>query len=207
MEAWQTAKVQNVVFDMGGVLLKWEPERYARAVTDNDEDAEQVLRALFQSSAWTLGDAGVFGPETVLMEACFALPERLHAAAAEALRRFPAMQEVIVEVNDLGRRLKDRGLGVYILSNVSTRFRAEFAPRIPLFDVADGALVSAEEHMMKPDPIIFLRFCERFGVAPGSCLFVDDTKVNCAGAERAGMHAFHFTGDAGALEREIERLA
>lgn len=199
--------VENVVFDMGGVLLKWEPEVYARNVTDDDGDARLVLRALFQSSAWTLADAGVFGPETVLMEACHALPGRLHGAAAEALRRFPSMQAVIPEVNELGRRLKERGYGVFILSNVSSRFRSEFAPRIPLYDVADGALVSAEEHMMKPDPIIFLRFCERFGVEPASCLFVDDTAVNCVGAERAGMHAFHFTGDVDALEAEVARLS
>ena len=199
--------MRNVVFDMGGVLLRWEPEVYARNVTDNDEDAGLVLEALFKGSAWTLSDAGVFGPETVLMEACHALPERLHGAAAEALRRFPSMQAVIPEVNELGRRLKERGYGVYILSNVSSRFRSEFAPRIPLCDVADGALVSAEEHMMKPDPIIFLRFCERFGVEPASCLFVDDTAVNCVGAERAGMHAFHFTGDMDALEAEVAGLS
>lgn len=202
-----TGTVRNVVFDMGGVLLRWEPEVYARNVTDNDEDAGLVLEALFKGSAWTLSDAGVFGPETVLMEACHALPERLHGAAAEALRRFPSMQAVIPEVNELGRRLKERGYGVYILSNVSSRFRSELAPRIPLCDVADGALVSAEEHMMKPDPIIFLRFCERFGVEPASCLFVDDTAVNCVGAERAGMRAFHFTGDVDALEAEVAGLS
>ena len=119
-----TGTVRNVVFDMGGVLLRWEPEVYARNVTDNDEDAGLVLEALFKGSAWTLSDAGVFGPETVLMEACHALPERLHGAAAEALRRFPSMQAVIPEVNELGRRLKERGYGVYILSNVSSRFRS-----------------------------------------------------------------------------------
>lgn len=207
MEAADKRTVTNVVFDMGGVLLDWDPLSYARAYTDTDEEAKTVLHGLFETSVWSLLDAGAVDGDTVLMAAHAALPERLHRAADLAFETFPALQDVIVGTNDLGFRLKDAGFGVYILSNVSTRFRTEFAPRIPLFERVDGAIVSAEEHLMKPDPAIFGLFCRRYLKAPETCLFVDDSAINCEGARRAGMHAHHFDGDVAALEARIAELS
>lgn len=59
---------------------------------------------------------------------------------------------------------------------------------------------------MKPDPAIFSLFCERYGHAPEECVFIDDNADNCEGARIAGMHAYHFAGDAAELEATIRAL-
>lgn len=72
-------------------------------------------------------------------------------------------------------------------------------------DLFDGVVISGEVGLHKPDPEIFRLAAERVGVAPEGCLFVDDLKENCAGAEAVGMTAILHRGAAGTLP-ELERL-
>ena len=198
--------VHNIVFDMGGVLLDWNPFSYASQVSDSQEDADLIFEALFMNHAWSLGDSGTLSDQWVLESALSKLPERLHRACEVAWRTYPEMQAVISETNELGRQLHEAGFGVYILSNVSNRFRAELEPRIPLSSCTDGILISAEELLMKPDPRIFTRFCQRFDVDADDCLFVDDLELNCQGARAAGWHAFQFNGAIEPLKCEVSKL-
>ena len=86
-----------------------------------------------------------------------------------------------------------------MLSNASTRIHEQL-DRAPAAAFADGVVVSALERIMKPDTAIFSLLCERYGLEPATCIFVDDNLDNCAGAAAAGMRPFHFTGDVSALE-------
>ena len=86
-----------------------------------------------------------------------------------------------------------------MLSNASTRIHEQL-DQAPVAAFADGVVVSALERIMKPDPAIFSLLCERYGLEPATCIFVDDNLDNCAGAAAAGMRPFHFTGDVSALE-------
>ncbi len=73
----------------------------------------------------------------------------------------------------------------------------------------DGSVVSAFERIVKPDPAIYLLLCERYGIDPATCLFVDDVQDNCRGAEAAGMQAFRYAGEGAAqlLSLEVARNA
>ena len=70
----------------------------------------------------------------------------------------------------------------------------------------DGAVVSAFEGCVKPDAKIFRNLLERFHLRAEESLFVDDVQENVAGAERAGLMGFHFTGDVNALRKKVEQL-
>lgn len=198
--------VHNIVFDMGGVLLDWNPFSYASRVCSSQKDADLIFEALFMNHAWSLGDSGTLSDEWVLKSALSKLPAHLHEACELAWRTYPEMQAIIPETNELGRQLHEAGYGVYILSNVSNRFREELEPKIPLSPYTDGIMISAEELLMKPDPRIFTRFCQRFDVAAGDCLFVDDLELNCQGARAAGWHAFCFDGAIQPLKVEVAKL-
>ena len=64
-------------------------------------------------------------------------------------------------------------------------------------------IVSGLERIVKPDPRIYRVFCERYALAPESCVFIDDSPVNVDSARRFGMKAIHFTGDTKALRKEL----
>ena len=196
------AAIKNVVFDMGGVLMDWDPVKISRALCPDPDDAALLAHAVFDSREWGWVDAGVIAPETVAWTAKLKLPERLHDLAdVFALRWYEAF-DPLPEMGELVRELKAAGYGVYLLSNAGVTF-AEYRDRIPAIDIMDGILVSCYERMVKPDEAIYQLFCERFGLEPASCLFVDDLLRNVVGAQRAGLQGYVYEGDVDALRRFI----
>ncbi len=198
--------VRYVIFDMGNVLMTFNGPYFASCFTDTPEDATLLNAALFGSPLWTLLDSGTIGHETMTRYAEHHLPERLHPNLHECLAHWPERSEAIVDVNELGIRLKEEGFGVYVLSNASTRIMEQLG-HAPVIPYVDGVVVSADERMMKPDPSIYQLLCERYDLDPEECLFVDDNEDNCIGARVAGMHAYHFTGDVADLETAVRQLA
>lgn len=195
-------RFENIVFDMGNVLMTFDGPAFSSCFTDTPRDAELLYRALFGRAEWALLDAGAIDHETMRRIAEAHLPERLHPNLHACLEGWPERSEPLGEVCDLVVRLKRQGYGLYLLSNASTRIDLQLAG-CPVYPLMDGRIVSGYERIMKPDPAIYRLLCARYGLEPASCLFVDDNADNCAGARVAGMAAFHFTGDAHALERAI----
>ncbi len=199
-----TASLTTVVFDMGNVLMTFDGAHLARRFTETDADADLLNQALFARTEWSLLDAGVISHDTMRRIAEVHLPERLHANLHECLAHWPEHSKPITDTCALVERLKEQGYGVYLLSNASTRIdeQLRFCPAYPLMD---GRVVSAEERLMKPDPAIYRLLCDRYGLDPAACLFVDDNADNCIGARAAGMRAFHFTGNVTELEAVIDQ--
>ncbi|MCI1665509.1 MAG: HAD family phosphatase [Atopobiaceae bacterium] len=198
--------VENVVFDMGNVLLRWDPPFFSRLFTDDEADAELIRLALFDAPEWPLLDAGAISEDTMERIGELRLPESERDRLSPTLRRtfaeWDLHQQRIPETNALVERLHAEGTGCYLLTNAGMRFSRQRG-NIPCADVMDGIVVSACERLMKPDPAIYLLLCERYGITPESCLFVDDGPRNVDGAMRAGMRGFVFDGDVDALEAAI----
>ena len=197
--------VTNFVFDMGNVLMRFDGRSFARAFTRSEEDARLLDDALFNRAEWALLDAGAISYDTMKRVAAASLPERLHPALDACFEGWPALSEPLPEVNELAIRLKRQGYGLYLLSNAGLRIEGQLG-HMPAAPYLDGRMVSAEERLMKPDVAIYRLFCERFGLDPATCLFIDDNENNCAGARLAGMRACRFTGDAAELAAAIEAL-
>ena len=200
------ARVKNVVFDMGNVLMRFDGPYFSSCFTETAEDAALLHAALFGSPLWTLLDSGTISHETMARYARTHLPERLRPSLDACLAHWPERSEPIEPVNDLAIRLKGEGYGIYVLSNASTRIMEQLS-HAPVTPFLDGYVVSAEERLMKPDPAIYRLLCERFSLEPSECLFVDDNEDNCVGARVAGMHAHCFTGNLAELEATVRMLA
>lgn len=196
------AQIKNVVFDMGGVLMDWDPVKISQALCPDPDDAALLAHAVFDSREWGWVDAGAIAPETVAWTAKLKLPERLHDLADVFALRWHEVFEPMPETGELVRELKAEGYGVYLLSNAGPTFE-DYRDRIPAIDAMDGVLVSCYEHVVKPDEAIYRLFCERYGLEAGGCLFVDDMRRNVVGAERAGMQGYCFDRDVDALRRFI----
>lgn len=196
------AAITNIVFDMGGVLMDWDPDKISRTLCPDPDDAALLAHAVFDSREWGWVDAGAIKPETVAWTAKLKLPERLHDLADVFALRWHEVFDPLPEMGVLVRELKAAGYGVYLLSNVGPTFE-DYRDRIPAIDAFEGILVSCYEHVVKPDEAIYQLFCERYGLEPASCLFVDDMPRNVVGARRAGMQGYVYDGDVDALRRFI----
>jgi epoxide hydrolase-like predicted phosphatase len=189
-----TQPIRNVVFDMGGVLLKWEPLYYARRFSENDEDAALLAQAVFGSAEWAQQDTGALEADTIAWIAAERLPERLHANAADLAHRWWEKRTFIPDMDQLIEDLKRAGYGIYLLSNAGTSFE-RYMRTLPGFGSFDGMVVSCYEHVVKPNPAIYRILLERYGLHAGDCLFVDDTLLNVKGAQRVGMLGWHFADE------------
>lgn len=195
-------KIKNVVFDMGNVLMLFDGPYFSAQFTDNEADAATLQRALFGSPAWNLLDSGTISYDTMLRVARAHLDERLWPNLDACFAGWAAYSAPIEETNALAAELKREGYGIFLLSNAGTRIHDQLN-HMPAWDLMDGAVVSGQERLMKPDPAIYQLLCERYGLLAEECLFVDDNADNCEGARVAGMRAVRYTGNVAAIREAL----
>jgi 2-haloacid dehalogenase len=190
-----------VVFDLGGVLIDWDPRHLYRKLLADEAAVEEFL-ATVCTPEWNAElDRGRPFAEGVA-ELVERHPE--HAAAIAAYHeRWPEMVagdipgtvEVLAE-------LRAAGVPLYALTNWSAETFAITRGRFEFLEWFDGLLVSGEERVTKHDPAIFQLLLDRFGLDPTATVFVDDSEANVAAARRLGFDAIRFTGHE-ELQREL----
>lgn len=190
----------SVVFDVGGVLLDWDPRHlYRRLVADPDE--REAFLAEVCTMEWNAGlDAG-----RPFDDACAELAAR-HPDQAELIHAWKRQDEMVAgEVPGTAAvvdALRANGIRLLLLTNMPADVFAARCRRYPVLQGFAGAVVSGEEGVVKPDAEIFRRAEERFGLVPAATLLVDDSAANVAAARARGWQAHRFV-DAGGLAADL----
>src|ERR1700756_1114137 len=192
------------VFDLGGVLIDWNPRYLYRKLFPHEADMEHFL-ANICTTEWNLQqDAG-----RTFAEACAALKLE-HPANAQMIdawfERFDEMiAGPIAGTVDILAELRQQEVPIYALSNWSAETFPFAQKRFEFLRWFQGIFLSAEVRLVKPDPRIFTRFCERFGLNPEQIIYIDDLQHNVEAARRIGMHAIRFR-DPASLREELVQL-
>ena len=197
--------IRNVVFDMGGVLIAWDPARIAARLDLEEEDARLLEREIFRSVEWVSLDRGTLTETQALERFCARLPERLHPSAERCVYWWKEPLWPVEGMAALIGELKELGFGVYLLSNATSALHTYF-PRIPGAALFDGKLVSADWKLLKPQHEIYEQFFSLHGLQPETCFFIDDAPVNIEGASRVGLWGTVFYGDLPRLRRELRAV-
>jgi 2-haloacid dehalogenase len=191
-----------VVFDLGGVLIDWDPRYLYRKLLADEAAVEEFLATVCTPEWNAEQDRG-----RPFAEAVAELVERhpVHAAAIAAYHErwtemlggdIPGTVELLAE-------LRAGGVPLYALTNWSAETFGSARERFAFLAWFDGVLVSGEERMIKPDPAIFRLLLDRFGLDPETTFYIDDSPANVAAAGRLGFDAVRFTGP-GQLRRDLE---
>jgi len=178
---------QNIIFDMGGVLLDYSVAQQMEHFFGHlSEQAQgQIYSALFASGLWPLMDRGELDETSMVRAACELLPEELHApVAAMVPHYFEAMPPL--PTNELIPLLKARGQRVFLLTNAPHAFHRE-KHRLPYLHLFDGVFASCDVGLLKPDPEIYRVFLRMFDLRAEDCLFIDDMQANIDGATQVGI--------------------
>jgi 2-haloacid dehalogenase len=194
-----------VVFDVGNVLIRWDPRFLYRKLLP-DEAAVDHFLATVCTQAWNLEqDRGRTFAEAVTL-LCAQHPE--HSALIHAFNdRWQEMVPGTIPATvDLLAGFQAKGVRTFAITNFSAEKFAETRVRFPFLDSFEGVVVSAHERLVKPDPAIYRLFLERYDLAASSCVFIDDSAANVAGARSVGMHAIHFE-DPATLSVELHKLS
>jgi 2-haloacid dehalogenase len=197
-------RIDTVIFDVGNVLLDWNPRHLYRKLFADEERMEWFL-ANICTPAWNLEqDRGRSFAEAV-RELVSRHPEWEREIRAFDERWHETIAGEIAGSIELLPQLKKKGIGLFALTNFSREKYDETFLRFPFLREFEGIIVSGHEGLLKPDAAIFRLFLDRYAREASRCLFVDDSARNVEGARRVGMEAVQFS-DAASLRRDLARL-
>ena len=196
--------VKNIIFDMGGVLIDFDPHKTLRTVFC-EQDAVLAEQALFYSGLWNNLDLGTTGFAELAEAANASLPAHMHAPLrALLLRWWDKEMPPLDGMEDFVREVKDAGYGVYLCSNTSADIYTHF-DTIPALRLMDGIIASCDYGVAKPDARLYEALYERYGLRPEECFFIDDMPRNIEGAAATGMAGHCFADKDVARLREAMR--
>ena len=187
------AAVRAVVFDLGKVLLDWNPRYYYRQFFDSGEAMDTFLAEALPQDWVAEMDAGK-PADVAIAERQRLLPE--HAALIGRWKEgWGTMLRGPIEGSvKILAELRARGMPLYALTNFSAETWPVALARFDFLSWFRDTVVSAEHGVVKPDPRIFDIAIRRFGLDPPRTAFIDDLEANVAAARSSGLRALHFTG-------------
>jgi 2-haloacid dehalogenase len=190
-----------VVFDLGNVLLDWEPRRLFRELIQDPAELDHFLTEICSPSWHYQQD---LGRSTAAATADL---QQQHPRYAELIgafySRWPDMTGGALPATvDVLRELRDAGIRLIGLTNWPADVFDPARERFPFFAWFEGIVVSGQEKLAKPDPAIFSLLLERYEIDPATAAYIDDTAAHVETARTLGMTGFRFT-DTVSLRRDL----
>ncbi len=193
MHGEREPSIGAIVFDLGGVLIDWNPRHLYRKLFPGDEVAMEDFLATICTQAWNEEqDSGRSWDEAVEL-LCARHPQHRDLIAAYHLRWDEMLAGEIPETVEILAELRARGTALYALTNWSAEKFPIARARFPFLAWFRGIVVSGEIAMRKPDPRIFRHLLQNHGLEARRTLFIDDSAHNVAAAHAEGLQAVRFT--------------
>ena len=180
---------KNILFDMGTVLVTYNPEWVIRRYTEDEELIREVKNIVFHSQEWFLLDAGLIEEEKAERN----WMERLSSDKARELAHLSFQNwhlynmKTIPGTAEIIRAVKENGKEIYLLSNASLRLLSIYKEVIPAVECFSGIFYSAAHKCVKPQDIIYERFLKEYSLNPADCFFIDDLEENISAAKAVGI--------------------
>ena len=200
------SEIRNIVFDMGNVMIHFNPEEFiSRENITDPEDRRLIMNELFQSVEWAQMDSGILTEETAEPLIMKRIPERLQPVVHNLLYNWAIPRAEIEGMPELVAELKKAGYGIYLLSNASFA-QHRYWPLVPVSALFDGKMISCDVKVVKPMWEIYHLFTDRFALDPEECLFIDDATNNVAAAIACGWKGIVFHGSAAELREKMREF-
>ena len=193
--------IKTLVFDLGGVLIDWNPRYLYRKLIGDENDIDFFLSEVCNSEWNVKQDAGRALAEATA-ERIALFPEKKSLIEAFYDRWEEMLGGEIDETVAILRELKSKSETLYALTNWSGETFPIAEARYDFLQWFDGILVSGVEKLVKPDPAIFQLLLNRYELQAQECLFIDDSKTNIEAAAGIGFETHHFRTAAG-LRQEL----
>lgn len=199
--------IKNVIFDLGRVMLRYEPLEYLHELGYNEEKIRDLMESVFDSTIWVEIDRGTYGFTQAIDMFCEKAPE-LANDVRDILQPdifFPRLT-IMQDSLDFYWELKNAGYSIYILSNFSAEGIMHVRARYDFFQAADGIVISSDVRMVKPEFDIFYHIRDTYGLNPAETVFIDDSKANIDTAREIGFQTILFT-DMARCRTDFDKLS
>jgi 2-haloacid dehalogenase len=194
--------IEAVVFDVGGVLLDWNPRHLYRKLFTDEAEMEWFLAEICSPAWHAPHDRGV-STAASCAELASTYPQFSELIWAWSTRSEEMIGGVDVGSVEILRAVRETGMPSYALTNMEAETYPLRLERFPFLGWFDGTVVSGREGVAKPDPAVFIRLLDRFGLHPTTTLMIDDTNENLEAASMLGIQTALFRSS-GQLRAELE---
>ncbi|MEL7021017.1 MAG: HAD family phosphatase [Bacteroidota bacterium] len=188
-----TPVIDTIIFDLGGVLVDWNPRYLFQKLLPNDTAVDDFLNRV-ATFDWNEQQDG--GRSIAAATAALVAQHPEHESLIRAY--YDRWEEMLggakEDVVTIFRKLKESGrYNIYALTNWSAETYPIAERQFEFLQWFDGVLVSGRERLKKPDPKIYQLTLRRFNIAAKSAIFIDDNLRNVRAAEQEGIRSIHFT--------------
>ena len=183
--------IKNIVFDIGNVLAGFAWQEFYLSFGFSEDIYEKLTKATIKSAFWNELDRGVLNDDE-LLEGFIRNDPSIEKEIREV---FQSVEKMITRYDyaiPWVKELKDRGYGIYVISNFSHKAYIECADALDFLKETDGAILSFQEKLIKPMPEIYQLLTKRYGLKAQECVFIDDTAKNVDAAVKEGMKGIVF---------------
>lgn len=194
---------QAIIFDIGGVLVDWNPRDYLMERFGRKSVEETVYNITFGSNEWLQLDGGqLYRTEAEAIMMNKAKKAGCEFEVKEVLDNWMRILRPRHRMLDLARQLKANGYAIYYLSNIAADTLA-YVQNLGILDDFDGGLASCDVHCCKPQPEIYRAFLEKYNLDAANCIFIDDTDANVRGAFDVGITSIVLRRSVNGLVRNL----
>jgi len=183
--------LKNVIFDLGAVLVEWNPAAIASSFSDDPDLQSHLINDIYIHQIWSDFDHGLISETEIQQQISEMLAIDTNQAVSliehtkQSLKLIPQMLEVL-------ELCKKQQMPSYCLSNISPSFLQHLRQRYSFFELFDGIVTSGEEHIAKPDRRIFEIMLQRYDLNPRHSLFIDDSPANTETARSMNIETVTF---------------
>ena len=196
--------IRNLIFDMGDVLIEFDPPLFLdREKVTDPADREILSREVFYSPCWKEMDLGLYDEKEMLQRIKTNIPAHLLPVVEHLLFHWHDSLIPVEGIDELVFALKERGYRIYLLSNAPASQKL-YWPKIRCSSCFNGTVVSAFEKCVKPDSRIYQILLNRYDLNAQESLFIDDVPANIEAAKQLGISAHLFT-DTGELSVYLKK--
>lgn len=196
--------IRNIVFDIGNVLSDFCWREFLQNKGFEEEMINRLARATVLTPYWNEYDRGAWSEEQI-MQAFVKCDPEIEAEIHKGFDNVTGMVRIRDYACSWVQELKTKGYKVYYLSNFARKTEEQCPDSLAFIPMMDGGILSYREKLIKPGEEIYNLLCERYGLKPEECVFLDDTLKNIETARRLGWKGIHFTTKEQAI-RELREM-
>lgn len=183
--------MMNIVFDLGGVVFRWQPDTIIRHVFRDPKTQDLVKSEIFEHADWIELDRGTIG----LDQAIVGGTSRTGLPRGEIEKLFNAVPQFLTPIEetiDLIRAIRGSNIRLFVLSNMHSASINYLEERHKIWDLFDGVVISCRIQMVKPDVEIYEHLLATYGLNAAETVIIDDRSENLAAASRIGIQTIRF---------------
>lgn len=196
--------IKNIVFDIGNVLMSFHPNEYFTEVFQDEKRAKLICTKLFSHEAWLKYDQGIYVLDDLYKVYNSAYPNDIEDINIVLKNWLYLLQPIHASIAFM-KQMKNEGYQVYVLSNISEDSKEYVKQHSEVFTYAQGAVLSYEEKINKPDARIYEILLQRYDLNADETIFIDDSKANIEQANALGIYGIQYKNDE-QMKRDVDSI-